>query len=132
MSQETQHWAENEETARQRVEQVQTLREQVRTGGLKFETYLTSDLAGWILDMVEQGVFIDPSEAVFVFMQQAHDIDSHDDLKEEILRRRIEQGIQSADEGRTYTTEEVREHLDELDKKRTAPAVWKKISQKSC
>ena len=132
MGNDNRHWAESEVTAQQRVEQVQSLREQVRTGGLKFETYLTPDLAEWILDMVENGVFIDPSEAVFTFIQQAHDLDPHDDLKEEIVRRRIEQGIQSADEGRTYTMEEVREHLDELDKKRTASAVWTKISQESC
>lgn len=132
MDNDNRHWAESEETARQRIAQAQSLRKQVRTGGLKFEAYLTPDLAEWILDMVENGTFIDPSAAVFEFMQQAHDIAPYDDLKGKILRRRLDQGIQDAEEGRTYTMEEVKEHLEQHEKERTAPAVWTEIPQKLC
>jgi antitoxin ParD1/3/4 len=93
------HWMETEETAQQRITQARLLKEGARTGGLKFEAYLTPDIAEWVLDMVEQGDFIDPSEAVFVFMGQAKDIEPHQDLKEEIFRRRIAKGIEEAEQG---------------------------------
>lgn len=123
------HWLETDKTAQQRVDQARSLKEQAKTGGLKFEAYLPSSLAEWVLDMVEDGVFLDPSEAIFVYMGQAKDIEPHDDLKEEILRRRIQQGIDSAKSGKTYTIDEVRQHLEETAERRTEPAVWKKIAQ---
>ena len=129
--QDNRHWVESEEKARQRVEQVKSLKEQACKGGLRFKAYLTADLAEWILDMVENGVFVDPSEAVFVFMQQAKDIDPYDDLKEEILRRRLDQGIKDVDEGRTSSMEEVRERIDQYAKNKTEPAVWNKIAQET-
>lgn len=46
------------------------LRQQASEGGLKFEAYLPSGLAEWVLDMVEKGIFRDPAEAVFVYMQK--------------------------------------------------------------
>lgn len=125
------HWVESEETARQRIAQVKSIKEQACKGGLRFEAYLTADLAEWILDMVENGVFVDPSEAVFVFMQQAKDIDPYDDLKEEILRRRLDQGFKDVDEGRTFSMEEVRERIDQYAKNKTEPAVWNTIAQET-
>lgn len=120
---------ENESTARQRIAQASTLKSQASTGGLRFKTYLMPDLAVWVLDMVERGVFIDPSEAVFVLMGQAKDIEPHDDLKQEILKRQLETSIEQAESGQSYTSEEVRQHLDEVMKNKTEPAVWQKISQ---
>jgi len=79
MSKETSNkklWMESDETARQRVEQAR-VKPQSSRGGLKFEAYLTPDLAVWVLDMVEQGIFLDPSEAVFVFMGQAKDMEKN-------------------------------------------------------
>jgi hypothetical protein len=122
------HWIETDETAQQRIDQARRLKDQAKTGGLKFEAYLTPDLAGWVLDMVEEGIFVDPCEAIFVYMGQAKDIEPHDDLKEEILRRRIQEGIDDAEGGRTYTADEVKQHLEEVRRRRAAPAVWKKIS----
>ena len=122
------HWIETDDTAQQRIDQARSLKDQAKTGGLKFETYLTPDLAEWVLDMVEEGVFIDPCEAVFVYMGQAKDIEPHDDLKKELLRRRIQEGIDDAEDRRTYTADEVQQHLEEVRRRRTAPAIWKKIS----
>lgn len=68
------HWLETDKTAQQRVDQARSLKEQAKTGGLKFEAYLPSSLAEWVLDMVEDGVFLDPCEAIFVYMGQAKDI----------------------------------------------------------
>jgi hypothetical protein len=123
------HWMETEETAQQRIDQARLLKEGARTGGMKFEAYLTPDLAEWVLDMVEQGDFTDPSEAVFVFMGQAKDIDEHQDLKQEVFKRRIAQGIEAAENGDVYTSEEVWEHLDKVMKEKTEPVVWQKIIQ---
>ena len=122
------HWKKTDETAQQRIDQARSLKDQAKTGGLKFETYLTPDLAEWVLDMVEEGSFIDPCEAVFVYMGQAKNIEPHDDLKKELLRRRIQEGIDDAEDRRTYTADEVQQHLEEVRRRRTAPAIWKKIS----
>ncbi len=122
------HWIETDETAQQRIDQARSLRDQAKTGGLKFEAYLTPGLAEWVLDMVEDGIFLDPCEAVFVYMGQAKDIEPHDDLKEEILKRRIQQGVDDAEAGRTYTADEVKQHIEEVRRRRTDPAVWRKIS----
>lgn len=122
------HWLETNETAQQRIDQARSLKKQAKTGGLKFEAYLTPDLAEWVLDMVEDGVFVDPCEAIFVYMGQAKDIEPHVDLKQEILRRRIQDGVDDAEAGRTYTVDEVKQHLEEVRRRRTVPAVWEKIS----
>ena len=123
------HWIETDETAQQRIDQARSLKDQAKTGGLKFEAYLTPDLAEWVLDMVEDGIFLDPCEAVFVYMDQAKDIEPHVDLKKEILRRRIQDGVDDAEAGQTYTADEVKQHFKEAMRRRTAPAVWEKISQ---
>ena len=126
MNKENKHWVETEQTANQRIEQARSLKEQAKKGGLKFETYLTPDLAEWVLSMVEQGDFIDPSEAVFVFMQQARDIDSHDDLKIDILRKRLEASEAS---GSLVDGKEVFEKIKKDLKNMPESAIWEKISQ---
>ena len=50
------------------IAQAKALREQACKGGLSFEVFLPSGLAEWVLDFVERGVFVDPSEAVFVML----------------------------------------------------------------
>jgi antitoxin ParD1/3/4 len=67
--------------------QAKTLRERARAGGLCFEAYLPPYMADWLLDQVERGVFTDPSEAVFVMLREQHELEPHDDLREELLRR---------------------------------------------
>ena len=122
-------WIESDETAKLRIEQARGLKELAKTGGLKFEAYLPGDLGVWVLELVERGVFLDPSEAVFVFMQQAKDIEPHDDIKREILKRCLDEAEKEIEAGNYYTAEEVRERLDKYKKERTEPVVWNKISQ---
>jgi hypothetical protein len=50
-------------------DQAKVLREQARAGGLRFEAYLPGDMADWLLAQVEQGHFVDPSEAVFAIVK---------------------------------------------------------------
>jgi hypothetical protein len=60
-------------------DQTRTLREQARAGGLRFEAYLTGDMADWLLERVERGMFVDPSEAVFAIVQNFIQMEPHRD-----------------------------------------------------
>ena len=53
-------------TPEQREESIaraRSLRKQAAEGGLRFEAYLPPQLAEWLLERIEKGVFLDPSEA---------------------------------------------------------------------
>lgn len=69
------------------------MREQASKGALRFEAYLPSALAEWLLDFVERGVFTDPSEAVFVILGEHKELEPHADLRKEILRRSLDAAI---------------------------------------
>ena len=71
------------------VEQANRLRNQVAKGGLRFEAYLPPSLALWLLDLIEQGKFLDPSEAVFVILGEHKELEPHADLRRELLKRSI-------------------------------------------
>ena len=65
--------------------QARALREQARKGGLRFEAYLPPGLADWLLDLIERGVFADPSDAVFIILGEHRDLEPHSDLRLEVL-----------------------------------------------
>jgi Arc/MetJ-type ribon-helix-helix transcriptional regulator len=75
------------------IAQARALKDQARQGGLRFEVFLPPDLAGWILDLVERGVFIDPSEAVFVKLGEQRELEPHADLRREILKRSLRASV---------------------------------------
>jgi len=105
------------------VEQAKHLRNQAAAGGLKFEAYLPPDLAIWLLDRIEQGNFVDPSEATFVLLGEARDLEPHIDLREELLKRRIQAAID--DPRPTVTAEDVLEGLlKKLTNPLSSPAKW--------
>lgn len=107
------------------IAQAKALREQACAGGLRFEVYLPPGLAEWVLDFVERGVFVDPSEAVFVILGEHQDLEPHDDLREEILRRSLEASINDPHPG--YSLEEVKERREKrLAQLPLEPAVWRK------
>lgn len=106
------------------IAQARTLREQARKGGLRFEAYLPPSLAEWLLDLVEQGVFTDPGEAVFVILGEHKDLEPHADLREEILRRSLQAAMDDPRPG--FTAEEVNERMRKLmSEPRAEPAVWR-------
>ena len=70
--------------------QAHALRDEARAGGLRFEAYLPGSLADWLLDQVENGLFADPSEAVFVMAGLFCDLEPHPDLRDELLRRKLQ------------------------------------------
>jgi Arc/MetJ-type ribon-helix-helix transcriptional regulator len=71
-------------------EQAHVLRDQARAGGLRFEASLRGRLADWLLEHVEKGRFADPAEAVFVMVGLFHDLEPHQDLLDELLRRKLQ------------------------------------------
>lgn len=54
------------ELVAQSVAQAKALRKQAKKGGLRFEAYLPSRLAVWLLGLVERGLFLDPDEAASI------------------------------------------------------------------
>jgi hypothetical protein len=107
------------------VEQAGRLRDQAEKGGLRFEAYLPSGLAVWLLDRVERGLFRDPSEAVFVLLTEARELEPHADLRRELLKRSIQASID--DPRPTIPHDEAMAELrEELDRPLPDPATWEK------
>jgi hypothetical protein len=108
-----------------RMARVSAVREQASSGGLRFEAYLPSDLAGWLLDLIESGTFTDPSEAVFVMLGEQRDLEPHADLREELLNRCCQASLD--DPRPRIPHEEVKAWLDKkFAEPRPQPAVWPK------
>lgn len=98
---------------------------QAREGGLRFEAYLPPALAAWLLEHIARGTFESPSEAVFVLLTEAQELEPHADLRQEFLRRRVQSGVD--DSAVTYSAEEVRAHLEALARApRPQPALWQR------
>jgi len=96
--------------------QAQQLRDQARTGGLRFEAYLPGSLADWLLEQVEKGLFADPSEAVFVMAGLFRDLEPHADLRAELLRRMLQAAMD--DPRPPIPAEEV---FDKLERRNSEP-----------
>ena len=107
------------------IAQAKSLREQASHGGLRFDVFLPPGLAEWVLDFVERGVFVDPAEAVFVILGEHKDLEPHNDLRTEILKRSLEAAINdprppmSSDEFKKKMAERIAEPLPEA-------AVWRR------
>ncbi len=123
MTEDEQHdWRTAEDRASD-IAQAKALREQASKGGLRFEVYLPSSLAEWVLDFVERGVFTDPSEAVFVILGEHQELEPHADLREECLRRTLDASMDDPHPG--FTMEEVNASMRKLfEEPRPEPAVW--------
>ena len=111
------------------VEQAGRLRDRAAVGGLKFEAYLPPDLAEWLLDRIQQGKFIDPSEATFVLLGKARDLEPHADLRNELLKRCIQAAID--DPRPAVAAEEVWQRLEEKFKNPLPePAKWEERTKR--
>jgi len=108
------------------IAQAKALRKQAAKGGLRFEAYLPPQLAEWLLERIEKGVFLDPREAVFVLLGEYEDFEPHTDLRQELLRRRLDAAIN--DPRSSIPAEQV---VIELREKMAAPrpeaAVWTRV-----
>jgi hypothetical protein len=115
-------WRTTEEKASD-IAQAKALRTQASKAGLRFEVYLPSGLAEWVLDFVERGVFTDPGEAVFVILGEHKDLEPHADLREESLRRALKAAMD--DPRPRISAEEFRARMDRLwSEPRPEPALW--------
>ncbi len=105
------------------IQQIQGVRDAATVGGLRFEAYLPPELALWLLDRIEQGMFIDPSEAVLVLLDEARELEPHLDLRQELLKRRI---LSAADDPRpSIPADESMAKFEATRKKlQPEPAVW--------
>ena len=111
------------------IAQARALREQARKGGFRFEVYLPPSLAGWLLDLVEAGMFTDPAEAVFVIAGEHRDLEPHADLREEILRRSLQAAMDDPHPG--FAAEEANERMRKLmSEPRAEPAVWRRRQER--
>lgn len=107
------------------LRQATQLRDQAAKGGLRFEAYLPPRLALWLLKKIEEGAFIDPSEAVFVILGEYEELEPHADLRHELFKRRIQAALD--DPGSGIAVEETFADLREkLKKPRPQPARWEK------
>lgn len=112
------------------LEQARQLRDQVGKGGLRFEAYLPPSLALWLLGLIEQGQFLDPSEAVFVIFGEHEDLEPHTDLRSELLKRKLQAAAEDPRPG--ISGEELQDWLRELCKEPLPePARWKGRSERS-
>jgi antitoxin ParD1/3/4 len=111
------------------VEQAKRLRNQVAEGGLRFEAYLPPSLALWLLDLIEQGKFLDPSEAVFVILGEHKELEPHADLRRELLKRSIQA---AADDPRPGISGEGNESTvrEKFKTPLPEPARWEKRSRR--
>jgi antitoxin ParD1/3/4 len=104
---------------------LEPIRLQAAEGGLRFEAYLPPGLAEWVVRLVEQGVFLSPSEAAFVAMQSFQELEEHPDVKQELLKRAVQKGIDSAEQGDVISGEEFMARLrKKREGPRPEPAVW--------
>jgi len=110
------------------ITQARRLRDQAAKGGLSFEAYLPPSLALWLLDMIEQEMFLDPSEAAFVTLWQHEELELHTDLRDELLKRRMRSAVDEPGPGIPF--EEIMADLrEEFTDGRPEPARWKKRNQ---
>ena len=121
-----QEWGSLEDAAKN-IAQAKALRDQARNGGLRFEAYLPPGLADWLLARIERGALRDPSEAAFVMLGEQAELESHDDLRRELLRRSLQTAIDDPRPG--IPAEEVFERLREkFESPIPERAVWRRES----
>ena len=115
-------WPSAEEKAKC-IAQAKALRAQAEKGGLRFSAYLPPELASWLLGLVENGIFLDPSEAVFIILGEHQELEPHADLRHELLSRMLQAAQDDPRPG--IPAEEVFKKLKER-RPLPEPAVWVK------
>jgi antitoxin ParD1/3/4 len=115
-------WPSAQEKAKN-IAQAKALGGQAEQGGLRFSAYLPPELAGWLLGLIEKGIFHDPSEAAFVIFGKYRDLEPHADLRRELLSRSLQASMDDPRPG--IPAEEVLKKLKER-RPLQEPAEWKK------
>ena|SRR5271154_6135076 len=115
-------WPTAEEKAKN-IAQAKALKEKAQKGGLRFEAYLPPGLAEWLLELIERGVFVDPSEAVFVILGEHRDLEPHADLRRELLKRTLQASMDDPSIPREEAMERLRKMMEAP---RPEPAEWRR------
>lgn len=128
MTESNQHWAETEKMAALRIEQANSLLEKVNQGsGMSFDAFVTSDLAQWLLEKVKHGDFVDPGEAIYYLLQEVKELEPHQDLRQELLKRQLEE----SSKGPFLDGQEVMRNLQEkMNEPLPETVTWKTIKNK--
>ena len=85
-------------------------------------------MADWLLAQIERGRFADPSEAVFLIVQNFIEMEPHRDLQDELLRRILQARIDDPRPGIPH--DEACARIDRLlAEPRPDPARWEKIAR---
>ena len=93
---------------------------------MRFEAYLPSGLALWLLDRIESGKYLDPSEAVFVILGEHEELEPHADLRQELLKRSLNAAVNDTQPG--ISDEEMKAELrDMLKALLPESATWKMV-----
>ena len=82
-------------------------------------------MADWLLGLIEQGTFLDPSEAVFVILGEHEELVPHADLRKELLKRRLQSAMDDPRPG--ISAEDLDKKMRAMfDKPRPKSAEWPK------
>jgi antitoxin ParD1/3/4 len=110
-------------------EKARSLRDQATKVGLKFEAFLPSGLALWLLDKIEQGEFINPAQAAYELLKQTRELEPHADLRDELTRRSVQAAID--DPRPPIDAEALMKKMEEIAKRPAEKAaVWEKQSRR--
>jgi Arc/MetJ-type ribon-helix-helix transcriptional regulator len=89
-------------------------------------------MADWLLAQVERGHFVDPSDAVFAIVKNFIDMEPHRDLRDELLRRILDEsvarGLEDVKAGRVRPADEV---FDALRRSWRSPAPSRSAGRRS-
>lgn len=106
--------------------QAALLRASAAKDGLRFDAYLPPALAAWVLDEIIAGRLADPSEAVFLAIQDMRDLTCHPAAREALLKAVLTDAMDQANEGKTLSSEEVRANLERHKAERQEPPRWQR------
>jgi len=105
---------------------IQTLRTQAQVGGLRFIAHLPPPLANWLFDQIEDGLFVDPKEAVFALVALYREQELYDATREELLRRACLAMCIEDLRKPMPPIQDIGKHVENLlDAPPAAPAIWR-------
>jgi hypothetical protein len=113
-----------DETLNQRSKQAAALRRYAAHHGLRFECYLPSRLASWLLEKVEQKAYNDPEHAIYAIVNDHVQLERLSCVRDTLIQRSLERS--SGGYWPVQTLEEVGQYLAESDRYQTqgVPAYW--------
>ena len=109
--------------------QARQLKDQASQGGLNFEAYLTPREADWVLAAVENGDFLDPSELVWVAVQQFIEMQAHPDLRRELLKRQLQKSMDDPRPGIPIEEAFAQLEAEMKESERHEAARWEKVGR---